>query len=216
MGVPPKGMSLGRINNERGYAPGNCRWETPLQQAQNTRSTKFYTYKGERHCLSEWARRLGTNPSTLRVRILRHGIEEAFNWGRHIQDKKDKRTRALPENYMVIHNGTGWSAAALAKKYDISPDLFLKHIITNGVEAAINFGIAARARKKHRHYIEHRGFRWTLSKWAMVMHMSRITLARKLKNKTLDNIETEFTNGEFEKYMKRMKLYKQLDEEKLL
>ncbi len=37
LGEPPAGLTLGRIDNERGYSPDNCRWETWKQQAQNKR-----------------------------------------------------------------------------------------------------------------------------------------------------------------------------------
>ena len=41
MGERPDGMTLDRIENDKGYEPGNCKWSTPREQARHRSSTKL-------------------------------------------------------------------------------------------------------------------------------------------------------------------------------
>jgi hypothetical protein len=44
---PSSAHSLGRRDNDKGYEPSNCRWETPEQQQRNTRMSKVWNIRGE-------------------------------------------------------------------------------------------------------------------------------------------------------------------------
>lgn len=77
---PGPGYSVGRLDNDGDYAPGNCRWETQLQQQANRSTNRRLAYWGYEATLSEWARWAGLKRTTLRMRLDRYGfsVEEAI------------------------------------------------------------------------------------------------------------------------------------------
>lgn len=63
------GLSIDRINVNENYEPSNCRWIPLEEQALNTRTTKFLTYKGETKTVSEWCEITGIKKTTMLNRI---------------------------------------------------------------------------------------------------------------------------------------------------
>lgn len=66
---PTPQHELDRIDNSKGYEPGNCRWATRKANDRNRRSNRMVTFRGERLALAEWCERLGLPRDTTKKRL---------------------------------------------------------------------------------------------------------------------------------------------------
>lgn len=71
-------LTLDRIDVNLGYCPKNCRWVNRKVQGVNKKSTKWITWRGETHTLTDWSSILGIPFGTLSWRCRHWTLEKAF------------------------------------------------------------------------------------------------------------------------------------------
>lgn len=91
MGERCKGLTIDRIDNNKGYSPENCRWATWVEQAQN-KEVKKYEANGRIMTMREWSEFLGIGIKTLHRRIEKNWTyEEVFSPGLHLEKRNRNR-----------------------------------------------------------------------------------------------------------------------------
>lgn len=124
---PGPGYSIDRIDNERGYEPGNVRWSTVKEQARNRRSNRLLTFNGETKCVAEWAEAVGLTSDCLLQRVV-----AGWSTERALTTGPDSLSRA------ITFQGETHSVAEWARKTGM-PSVTLYQRLKNGwsVERAL-------------------------------------------------------------------------------
>lgn len=75
-----EGLTIDRIDFNRGYEPNNCRWITNKEQQHNKTVNVFITHNGETKTITQWGEIYDIHPTTAKYR-LDNGMrfEDAFN-----------------------------------------------------------------------------------------------------------------------------------------
>ncbi len=90
--APTSRHSLDRIDNSRGYQPGNVRWATAREQARNRDNSIYVTVDGVRLLLVEAAEKYSITANTIRNRLAKGWSDEAA-----VKTTKAARQRSAPQ-----------------------------------------------------------------------------------------------------------------------
>lgn len=110
---PSPAHSLDRIDVNKGYEPGNVRWATQQQQAENTRVTRLVTLQGRIQTIAAWSRENGLSIGQVHGRL-----KSGWSLQEAIQTPSvpgQKRHKYVPQGYSKLRNG--WFRVMLDGKY---------------------------------------------------------------------------------------------------
>lgn len=92
-----EGLTIERIDFDKGYCPDNCTWITKSEQAQNRRRCIFVTIDGKTMNLQQWCDELGIDYKLVHNRIHKLGWEPVKALTTPVD--KSKRNKKAGENH---------------------------------------------------------------------------------------------------------------------
>lgn len=106
------GLTIDRIDNNRGYEPDNCRWADLYTQANNKSNNHLLTFDGKTQTMAQWAKETGIKRGIIKDR-LKSGwsVEKALTTGK--VDPKECNA------HLLTYNGKTQSISQWAKETGI-------------------------------------------------------------------------------------------------
>lgn len=122
IGDPPAPhLTVDRIDNSRGYAPGNVRWADMTQQNLNARGNRQITFNGKTQPLSAWCKELG---------LSKYAIASRLHKGWSETDALSIPVRQ-PGDAPLTHNGKTKTLSEWAKLTGLSVEV-IQHRVRRG------------------------------------------------------------------------------------
>ena len=98
------GLSIDRIDSDKDYCPGNCRWITLQDNARYKSTTSLIDIDGESHTGRDWSNILGFGCNTINKYIKKYGVENTSEFIRRYRENPElKKTLNPNQSYYSLY-----------------------------------------------------------------------------------------------------------------
>lgn len=135
-----KKAELDRVDNNGNYERSNVRWVTKQENCKNRSNNRMISYLGVTQCLSDWARSLDINVTTLTERLDNWSLGDALTtpkgnrlhnrWDGHVKSPERLAALAKPKKQLRLYEyeGKGHTMKELSSLSNVPSKLLRKRI----------------------------------------------------------------------------------------